>query len=641
MNVMRTTRRSHHGAGGARRLAAIAVALALVAGSAARAQPAGPTLVMPFDRGGDDSPIYWLGEGAAILLADDLNALGVPALTRPERVDAFDLLGLPVSASLSRATVIKVGEVLGASAVVSGAIEIQDTTLSVRARRIDLETGRLQDEIVEQGPLGDLFAVFERVARRLAFPASGGAGAAPLERVYPPVEAFEHYVKGLVSETPATQARFLERAIALDPRYDRARLALWAVRSEQGEHEAALLMARSVAPDSTFSRRARFEAALSLTDLGRLDEAFDAFKALADEQPGAALLNNMGVVQLRRGAPPEGGLPTYFFTKAADAEPGVADFAFNAGYAYARVRDMTAALYWLREAVRRNPADGDAHDVLAAALETSGNAVEAARERALAAQLASRSAGEGGGPEGGVAAGLERLMRRVETPRAARLDAALVGGVEREQRELAEFHLERGRRFVEADDLRAAVPELRRAIYLSPYLADAHLLLGRVYLRSGRAREAIDALKIAIWSQDSAAARIALAEAYIQTEDVAAARAEIERALELDPSSDEARRLRERLDRGGGAKAVMRLQPSSSSSSNSPHGGQAAHGAAREGAARGLVSRYRDSHIIRGRGIPAGGVAPPSNTLSIFGRRALPAGRRAPRLMPRITVPGH
>ena len=43
------------------------------------------------------------------------------------------------------------------------------------------------------------------------------------------------------------------------------------------------------------------------------------------------------------------------------------------------------------------------------------------------------------------------------------------------------------------------------------------------------------------------------------------------------------------------------------------------------------------SPIIPGRGIPAGGVASPSNTPSILGRRALPAGRRAPGLMQLVT----
>ena len=36
-----------------------------------------------------------------------------------------------------------------------------------------------------------------------------------------------------------------------------------------------------------------------------------------------------------------------------------------------------AAIYWLREAVRRDPADADAHYVLAAALQAAGSTVEA------------------------------------------------------------------------------------------------------------------------------------------------------------------------------------------------------------------------------------------------------------------------
>ena len=45
---------------------------------------------------------------------------------------------------------------------------------------------------------------------------------------------------------------------------------------------------------------------------------------------------------------------------------------------------MQAAIYSLREAVRRDPTDVDAHVVLAAALSASGQTVEANRERELA-----------------------------------------------------------------------------------------------------------------------------------------------------------------------------------------------------------------------------------------------------------------
>ena len=95
---------------------------------------------------------------------------------------------------------------------------------------------------------------------------------------------------------------------------------------------------------------------------------------------------------------------------------------------------------------------------------------------------------------------------------------------------------------------REAIDELNRAIYLSPYLAPAHLLLGRSLLRTGRVHEAIDTFKIALWSTETAEAHAALGEAYRQAKDVAAARAEAERALVLDPASSDARALLARLD---------------------------------------------------------------------------------------------
>ena len=80
-------------------------------------------------------------------------------------------------------------------------------------------------------------------------------------------------------------------------------------------------------------------------------------------------------------------------------------------------------------------------------------------------------------------------------------------------------------------------------MYLSPYEAEAHLLIGRIHLRAGRTAEAVDALKISIWSRESAAARIALAEAYLRQQNSAAAKTELERALALEPESADAKRL--------------------------------------------------------------------------------------------------
>ena len=110
----------------------------------------------------------------------------------------------------------------------------------------------------ERGPLTDLFGVFERLAGRLS---SGAAAADQAARPRPPLGAFENFIKGLVAENPASQATFLESAIKEWPAFDRARLALWEVRSDQGDHAAALAVASGVQSGARLAGRASFLAA--------------------------------------------------------------------------------------------------------------------------------------------------------------------------------------------------------------------------------------------------------------------------------------------------------------------------------------------------------------------------------------------
>ena len=87
----------------------------------------------------------------------------------------------------------------------------------------------------------------------------------------------------------------------LRPALDGARLAMWEVFNEQGDHAKALNAVLPVRAESTWFHRAKFLAGLSYLALNRNDEAFAAFKLLTDAQPAASAFNNLGVVQIRRG----------------------------------------------------------------------------------------------------------------------------------------------------------------------------------------------------------------------------------------------------------------------------------------------------------------------------------------------------
>jgi len=525
-------------------LAVLLVAACLTVPGAASAQSVGRILVMPFDTQKREARVFWLGEAASVLLTDNLTAAGANPISRVERLQAFERLQVPPAATLTDATVIRIGQLVGADRVVTGTLSLEGDVLKVRARSIALDAARVQADATETGQLSDLYATFRRLASQIAPAAATKSASAP----QPPVAAFENYIKGLLAETPATAIDYLNAALKLQPGFDRARLALWDVYTDQGEHEKALGALKAVGRDSAESRRARFLSGLSQLDLRRYDDAFASFKGLADERPEPAVVNNLGVVQLRRGPAATGGRPTYFFSEAAKGDPADADFDFNLGYAYWTDRDFQASIYWLREAVRRHPTDGIAHYVLGSALAATGNTAEAGREKELARRLSSEfTQWDRRAATDPVPKDLERVKNEIGLPLGREIVAKLATSGQRDQQDLARFYLDSAQRLYARENDREAAAELGRALYLSPYFASAHLLLGRIHLRNGRLQEAIEALKISIWSEETAAAHAVLGEAYRQERDLSSARAEADRALAIDPTSAEAKALVARL----------------------------------------------------------------------------------------------
>jgi predicted Zn-dependent protease len=499
---------------------------------------------MPFETTTRDPRSYWLGEASSVILTDSLLGFGLPVMRRDERLHSFELLRVPVVPGLSQATIIRVGQVVGASQLIVGSFSLNEDTLVVRARPIQLDSGAAGPEITESGPLVTIFDIYDRLAVRLVPGAS--LGGLPPQGSHPPLAAFEQFIKGLIAETPATRLTFLNEAIRQAPSLQRARLAAWEVHNDLASHEAALVTVRAVPAEHRHSRQARFLASVSLLELKRYDEAFDELTRLNAEESDATLLNNLGVVQLRRPVGSAGPRAVSFFNEAASLD-GVDSF-FNLGYAYWVDGDASAAVWWLREAVRRNPADHEAHFVLGVALAATGSQVEAGRERDLAKQLSSvYDEWEAKSPASPVPRDLERLRMDLGMPDVLRVENVIAEAGQRDQRQLAAFHLEAARRAYDSERDAQAISELQRVVYLLPYDYEAHLLLGRVYMRGGRLPDAIDALKISIWSNDGTEARVVLAEAYEKAGMPAEARTELQTVLTREPSHADAKQRLERL----------------------------------------------------------------------------------------------
>ena len=498
--------------------------------------PPAPVLVLPFtvDAAPGTSGLagapFWFGEAAAIALTDELDALGVAAASRDERVAVFESLQLPVSAPLSRATVIRTGEVIGASALVMGDVRLADK-VTVRARVVDLATGRQFADVTADGASSDFYALMARVAKGLEAHLDHSGAPRPLP-ARPSIDAFEDYVKGLVATGADTQVRFLEAALVHAPSDPRTLIALWHARTSQGDFAKALEAVNKVPATSRDARVAKFLAAQSLIALKRYDDAFKSLDALHKQEPAPAVSNALGVVQLRRGISTQ-GTPAYYFNRAVEESGGDVELAFNLGYAYALANDATSAIYWLREVVRRQPADGTAHLVLSALLAGQNKGVEAQREFDLA-KLPGIVESETATVTAVVPKGLERIESELHHGLVRHV--APVASQQEEKEQTATFYLDRGRRLMDETRDQEAIEELRRAVYVSPYLDQPHLLLGRVLQRTGRLTEAVSEFTLALWCHESADAHAALASAQLAMGKNDLARASAQRALALDPA---------------------------------------------------------------------------------------------------------
>ena len=205
-------------------LAVVALAAVFATPAAAQSQAPGTrVLVMPFSvqaesaSAGTVAASRWLGEASASLLADELAALGIPALPREDRVAVFDQLHVPMSSELTRATMIRIGDLIGASEVVFGEVRL-GAALSIRARTIQLTTGRHLADANAAGPLSDIYPLFARLATDVA--RNAGLTTAPIgRRTLPlPLPVLESYIRGVAASTPAAQQRFLESAMTQAPR---------------------------------------------------------------------------------------------------------------------------------------------------------------------------------------------------------------------------------------------------------------------------------------------------------------------------------------------------------------------------------------------------------------------------------------
>ncbi len=543
------------------------------AGSATAHQQ-GIYLVFPFENAAASPRLEWLSEGLEELTIQRLSAAGEQVYSHAGRLAELERNGLLRSSKLSRATMLHIGEDLDADFVVFGRFAARGNSLTIESRILKVSPARLLPAQREAGTLDSLMDLHSRLIWRML---SGNdhnysQSLAEFSKRQRPLrlDAFEHYIRGLLANEDDARLRELREAARLEPEWPEPAFALGEVYFARRDCESALPWYARVPKTQNHYVESVFATGVCRILQGQPDHAEEVFTSLQEALKNnlvsagdlPEILNDLAVARARQG---KTAAAQADLRRAAELEPDEDDYPFNLGLLALQNNDPAAAADYFREAAERAPDNAEDRALLILSLEKADKKTEADQER----DTATETFGPNGLPAIHLDAKNETLakLNRVKTEldvTALRTEIESAGtsaGDAASSIDAAVAHLRRGRQELSAGNAEAAEKEFRAVLAADSTSPAAHRGLAEIDHRQGKLDDAVKELQASLQARDSAVVRTMLARIYLEQKKPDLARAEAEKALKLAPNYAEAKQLLDHLQNfkpagkkpGGGA----------------------------------------------------------------------------------------
>ncbi|MGH9741748.1 MAG: tetratricopeptide repeat protein [Candidatus Acidiferrum sp.] len=553
----------------AQQLSTDSAASAVATGAAATSSQQGIYLVFPFENEGASPTLDWLGEGLEELTIQRLSATGLQVYSHEGRTEELDRSGLPPAAKLSRASMLRIALNMDADYVIYGRFTSDGQSLTIESRILRLSPMRLLPPVRESGPLDSFMELHLKMLWRLlaandhAYPQS----FEEFSKVQRPLrlDAFEHYIRGLLASDDDARLRELREAARLEPEWPDPDFAIGDAYYSRRDCESALPWFAKVP-----KLHDRFVESLFATGVCRLlmnqpDQAEEVFTSLQmflrnSMVSGAdlpELLNNLGLALAREGKTPAAMVD---LRRAAELDPDEDDYPFNLGLLALEAKDYSGAAEYFRDASGREPDNAENRAWMILSLDKAGKKAEADEERDTAAETFGPDAlpAVNLGTKKDTLEHLERVTAEMDTT-ALRLEIVSAGSSanQTEAADTPAAHIRRGRQELSAGRVDAAETEFSAALAADSASASAHNGLAEIYRRRGKLDDSAKELQASLNIRDSAVVRTTLARIYLEQKKPDLARTEVERALKLAPKYADAKQLLDNLQKvkpSGGAQ---------------------------------------------------------------------------------------
>ncbi len=499
-------------------------------------------LVLPFDNRTGQANLDWVGEAVSELFNQRLGASGFDIISRDDRQYALEHLGLPRSFQPSRATAIRLGETLDADDIIVGFYAMQNNDLHVSAQLLDVNALRLSPPLTQDGPLDHMLDVLDSLAWHVVrtldpkFPlpeASFHAASANLH-----LNGFENYVRGILEAESAERIRHLKIAVAENPTYSPAWLALGMSYFSEQQFDVSAAALGHLRKTDRSALEAEFYRGLAFFYTGHYDEAEAAFAFVAGQLPLPEVVNNQGVAASRRGH--DGGA---LFQEAIAGDPHDPDYQFNLAIALARRNDTSNALAAVAQALKLRPQDSEAISLQNMLRQPNAPAVVPASMQ--------NDATNSKGPQGRNLP-LERIKRsyndasfRQAASEMEEMEAQRIASLPPDQQ--AATLSKNGNTYLGRGLMLEAEREFQLALAANSNDAEAHAGLAEVRRRNGDDAQARAEAQTSLKIRPNAAAWLTLARLDRAQHQLPAAREDVSHALQIEPGNSDARGLQQAL----------------------------------------------------------------------------------------------
>jgi tetratricopeptide (TPR) repeat protein len=509
-------------------------------------------LALPFENVSGKTEYNWIGEGFSLALSDLLSNSGLIPLDQEERNLAYERLGLAPTVVLTRASAIKIGEKAGADIILVGNYNIsgegKSRIIFVSARMIDLREGRaIGNDYTFNGTISDLQVIYGKLAWEILSNRISGFAFSRDQIInkatITPANAFESYVKAVLTTNREDKIKFLFRALSeyqqtKNSQYPDAVFTLGHLYYDEENYKDALNWLDKVPEKESFYLESQFYRAVCCLELGDNEKAGAILKSLSNSLPLYEVFNNAAALELRKANYDEA---LKLLSLALQASPRDNDLLFNYGYTFWKAGQYSSAANQLNQLTRRETKDGEAFYILAKSLEKMNQASEAT----LALDEAKKNLSDFAKWETtGKVPNLIRLkdhFSRTAYLRVSRSQDSKTTTTFAKQSQETETLLAKAQGFFIAGRDKEAIASLNDILKSSPDNSEAHLLMGRLHERNANVEGALTSLKAAIfWNPKSLPAHVLLGRIYFQKNDLTQAKLHLKQALTINPQDRDA-----------------------------------------------------------------------------------------------------